>query len=35
MKTKLNTHLEIVPKPIQLKLPQLRKIELPKLTKSE
>jgi glycosyltransferase involved in cell wall biosynthesis len=31
MKTKLNKILEIVPRPIQLKLPNLKKIELPSL----
>ena len=35
MKTKLSTYLEVIPKPVALKLPQLRKIELPKLKKIE
>jgi glycosyltransferase involved in cell wall biosynthesis len=33
MKTKLSTILEVVPKPVALKLPTLKKIELPKLKK--
>ena len=35
MKTKLGTYLEAVPKPVALKLPTLKKIELPKLKKAE
>jgi len=33
MKTKLSTILEVVPRPVQLKLPSLKRIELPKLKK--
>ena len=33
MKTKLSTYLDVIPKPIALKLPSLKKIELPKLNK--
>jgi hypothetical protein len=33
MKTKLSTILEVVPRPVQLKLPSLKRIELPKLLK--
>jgi len=35
MKSKLITYLDAVPKPIALKLPTLKKIELPKLKKAE
>ena len=35
MKELLNTHLEKVPKQVQLKLPQLKKVDLPQLKKVE
>jgi hypothetical protein len=33
MKDKLATYFDVVPKPIQLKLPKLTKVELPSLKK--